>query len=303
MRHRRKSLPAEQPRTAALLALVSASTAWTEGRWPTCIAAAREAEHIAETRCTGAWWEIGHARAVLQDALRWSGGYHDLARTHERCARDAAVRGDRFAQVTFQVRFGSTLALLRNDPEAARAACEVAAQWTTSGVHLQHLAAFHAVYLGLPEQALHHALGRFRQLRWSPLRTAAPPRAKLRHQLAVCRLALAAQREGAARRTLIAQARRDAAKVRGAGWRYTSLLADIAFRTADVLEGRAGASHADLRLRAERLAMPQLAAALELADAASPTRQGGARRLERLGAARPHRWARVLLPGMPLPEL
>ena len=144
---------------------------------------------------------------------------------------DARARHDRFATVTFRVRFASTLHLVDDQPEAALEDCAAAATWSPQGVHMQHLAAFHAraetlLYLGRPQAALAHACSAIARMRHAPLLLAKAPRAKAYAQLAACKLAYAASRREAERGRWLKSANGDLRKVRAASLHYTDLLAD-----------------------------------------------------------------------------
>jgi eukaryotic-like serine/threonine-protein kinase len=297
------------PKLAALVALVEATTAWSAGAWATCVEAAQAAERLAEHGCVGAWWEMDLARAVMLDALRWSGRYLELSARLERYLDDANARDDRFAMVTFRLRFGSALHLVAGLPDAAWQACNVASDWSAQGVQLQHLAEFHAraetlLYMGRADAALDHAERALARMRHAPLLLARAPRAKAHHQLAACKLACAAQEVGARRAALVQGARRDLRQVWAAGLAYTDLLADALAHAADALLRRPGQQHepaaaAALQARARSLGMPQLSAALALLTSASlDERRRAHARLRELGVAEPARWASVLVPGL-----
>lgn len=292
-------------RAHALLALTGAAIAWTEGRWTECIENAKRAELIAEQECLGAWWEVGLSRALLQDSLRWSGRYRELSVLTERYLADAHARGDLFAEVSFRTRFEATLRLLDDEPARAWRACDAALDWPSRSIHLQHLAEFHSraeclLYQGAHELALARVAEDVRRLRWAPLLLSVPPRAKMFHQRAACRLAVAGAADSGTRKRLVRAARRDIRAVRARPWGYTRLLADILEATADSLEGRCVRARLfALRAEAYRLAMPQYGAALGLAVSASAAeRASSERELLELGVQNPLRWSAVLLPGL-----
>lgn len=289
------------PRLRAMLVLVEAVRTWAIGHWDACLAASRTAERIAEHECMGAWWELGLSRSLLQDALRWSGRYPDLRASIDHYLGDAGHRGDRFAAVTFRVRFASTLALIDDRPGTAADHNEAGAEWRARGVHLQHLVTVHAraehlLYIGASECALAYVERQVRAMRFAPLLQSVPPRAKLHHLRASCRLAVAA--EFPERRTALLRAlREDVRTLRAPGWGYTDLLADLVDLAADHLRGRdIRPIAAALRPRAVSLAMPQYAAALAYLD--RDTEVEAETTLKMMGVAAPRRWAQVLIPGL-----
>ncbi|HEX3760996.1 MAG TPA: protein kinase [Kofleriaceae bacterium] len=293
----------EPPRIRALFLIAEAVLAWTTGRWRACIEHTTHAERIAREQCAGAWWEINISRAVHQDALRWSGRYAELAPLADDSLADAHRRGDRFGQVTFRIRFATTLHLLGDRPDAAWRDCDACRDWPSRDLHLQHLSEFHSraecmLYRGDTAAALAFAEQRVRDMRWAALLRATAPRLKVFHQLAACRLAEAAHAHGRARDRLIGNARRAIARVRRAPWSYAGLLADLVTATADHLEGRpVGATLAGLAERARTLDMPHYAEAIAVFQPAADRAAAGSA-LHARGAVDPVRWAAVLLPGL-----
>ena len=303
----------DEPRVRALFSIARAVIAWATGRWRECAEAMQQAEQIAEHECVGAWWELNISRSLRQDALRWSGRYHELRPLTERYLVDAERRNDRFGTVMFQRRFASTLFLLDDRPGDARRSCDTSgtypqsagSEWQSEDVHLQHLAQFHAraeylLYMGREDEALAFAKERFRQMRWAPLLMATPPRIKVFHQLATCRLAVAARCQGRQRKKLVRAARADNRTVRSAEWGYACFLADLLAATADHLDGMdVDERLADLQRRAGELDMTQYAASIGLVRARdSRERQSSESQVRQLGVANPVRWSAVLLPGL-----
>lgn len=288
------------PRLGALFAVSRASAAWARGDFRACVELATEAERIARDECVGAWWELGLARSVLQDSLRWQGRYPELRTRTAAYLEDATRRADRYGIVTYRTRFASTLALVDGDVDAAWEACTGQEPWGAEGTHLQHLAALHAraeilLYAGAPERALEEVRRATSGLRMGALFVLPAPRTKLLQLRASCALACAQRADGSGRRALVRRARADLARVRRAGWPYATLLADIGEASARAVEGRADAEAlARLRPQAAALAMGQLEAALGMAlgDAEA------AQRLRERGVREPDRLAAMLVPGL-----
>ena len=295
----------EPPRIRALFLIAEAVLAWTTGRWQACIEHTTRAERIAREQCAGAWWEINMSRAVHQDALRWSGRYAELAPLADDSLADAHRRGDRFGQVTFRVRFATTLHLLGDRPDAAWRDCDACRDWPSRDLHLQHLSEFHSraecmLYRGDTTAALAFAEQRVRDMRWAALLRSTAPRLKVFHQLAACRLAQAARARGRARARLIGDARRAIVRVRRSPWGYAGLLADLVTTAADHLEGRpVDAVLTALAGRARSLDMPHYAEAISVfLGQAAGDRAGAGSALRARGAVDPVRWAAVLIPGL-----
>ncbi|MFO0681379.1 MAG: protein kinase [Sandaracinus sp.] len=287
------------PRLLALFAVSRASAAWIRGEFRQCVELAGEAERIARDECVGAWWELGLARSVLQDSLRWQGRYGELRERTEGYLADAARRADRYGLVTYRTRFASTLALVDGDVDAAWEACTGEGAWGAEGTHLQHLAALHAraeilLYAGRPEEALEEVDRASAGLRMGALWVMPSPRAKLLHLRACCALACAQKASGSPRRALLRRASADLARVRRAGWRYATLLAEIGEESIRAVQGaRDEVALRRLEERATALDLGALAAAL--GTARSPE---GAARLRALGPHEPERFAWMLAPGL-----
>lgn len=290
----------------ALHAAMSAGVRWSSGEWASCVRFAEEAERIARTRCVGAWWALNFSRSMILDASRWMGAYDSLVERLRDYLQDAVRRGDTHARITFETRFASVAELLRDRPIEAWHACAAARQWRTSGVHLQHLTELHAraeclLYAGHPEAALRWVEQRYRGIRRSPLMMSKPPRLKVLHQLATCRLAVAAVESGGRRRALVRSVRPLERELRSVGWGYTNLLADLLAHGCALTLGQASQHTAEgLSRHALALDMRQYADALSIAS--DPVPGAGQRpSISTDAIARPERWAAVLIPGISPP--
>jgi tetratricopeptide (TPR) repeat protein len=97
-----------------------------------------EAQAQFRDQTTGTTSELAHVRVFELLALRRIGDFHALAGAYRDYVRDAARRGDRYAETTF-IRSANLLWLAADDVETARA--ELArARWSPpeGGFHLQH---------------------------------------------------------------------------------------------------------------------------------------------------------------------
>ena len=74
--------------------------AYFGGQYRKAVAELREAERMMRDETIGTAWELTSVRLFLMFAMRHLGAFNDLRRSHNEYVRDAARRGDRYAETT-----------------------------------------------------------------------------------------------------------------------------------------------------------------------------------------------------------
>ena len=216
----------DHPHATAMVELMTASSAWSEGRWGSAARHAVDAMEILRGQCTGVTWELAFANIHHLDALAYMG---DLAGIREHLPgllAAARARGDLYAQTLLRLRFGTMLALADDDPAAAEQALEAVKDWSNAGYHVEHMVATYntaewRLYCGQSAEAWRGISEDWVDLRSSQLLRMQANRIHM-HALRgrVALSAAHAESDPTKRRQLLATARKDARRIRreSTGW-------------------------------------------------------------------------------------
>lgn len=294
----------EAPEVRGLLETMEATVAWSGAQWRACAGDAQSAVSTLARRCRDRTYQLNLARSLLYDAAIWLGEFGSLVDNAQILVDDARRRGDLYAETMFAMRFGCTAALTLDDVEGARRWLQHLDVWAQTGFHLQHLVALHhdvdiSLYQGDVQAATQRLDATWRAARRALYFHSQPHRIKLRELKARVELAQAAAHEGSQRKRHLRRAARLSRAIAREQTRFAQVLSGLLNLCARCIqEGQldpvraAGLIEMSLRLDLGMHAH-LLGAALGQKDA--QLWLAGQR------VARPDRWLRVYLPGVPAP--
>jgi tetratricopeptide (TPR) repeat protein len=249
----------ENPEAQALVTLVKGSAAYMQGRWRT----ARDLFDGAETvlqRCTGVAWELDTARFYMTLALFYLGELNELARRLPSLLKEARERDALYVETNLRTRMAYVTSLAADDPDqAARDVRRGMERWSQQGFHIQHYYELVAtteiaLYTGRGAEALDGVERCWKDLRRSFLLGVQPVRVEAVCLRARAALAAALDANGAEHRraSLVAAAKRDAARLARERATWAIGLSELVLSGVATLEQRTADAAASLR-RAERL--------------------------------------------------
>ncbi|MFO0750141.1 MAG: protein kinase [Myxococcota bacterium] len=129
------------PMARAVVEIMRASSLWSVGDWPRCVAAASEGARTLREHCRGASWEVNFAMTHMLDAMVWLADFEAHERTFRAELEDAIARGDRYAQLMYVVRDMMMNATVRDTLEEAEARADgVMSAFGDRGFQVEHLA-------------------------------------------------------------------------------------------------------------------------------------------------------------------
>ena len=219
------------PRALGLVAVMSATCAWSVGHWEECVRRARAAKEILHGAHERVTWERDTAAIFEVDGLRWSGRWAEMKAILPELLIDARSRGDLYAEAILQMHAGSCAALADDDTDRARAGLRLLGRWSNRGFHVEHLVETHnqveiALYEGHGRDAFNVIAQRWPVLRKSLLLRVQTLRIQM-HSLRA-RAAVSAAHEAASnRRWLMWVARRDMVTIRRERTGWGDALADL----------------------------------------------------------------------------
>jgi serine/threonine protein kinase/tetratricopeptide (TPR) repeat protein len=250
----------DNPEAQALVTLVKGSAAYMQGRWRTARDLFERAETVLQERCAGVAWEIDTARFYMALALFYLGELNELARRLPSLLKEARERDALYVETNLRTRIAYVTSLAADDPDqAARDVRRGMERWSQQGFHIQHYYELVAtteiaLYTGRGAEALDGVERCWKDLRRSFLLGVQPVRIEALFLRARAALAAAIDSSGADRRrgSLVASARRDAARLARERATWAMALSELVLSGVATLEQRTGDAAGSLR-RAEQL--------------------------------------------------
>jgi hypothetical protein len=283
------------------------------GHWRDCLPFFDEAERIFRERCTGVAWELATGNLLRSYSLARLGELTELSKNVTQFLQEAEQRGDLYGSTVLRMGEPNLIWLAMDLPEEARSECEEGIRrWSQRGFHQQHVDFSYAMtqidlYVGDGAAAFARVSGVWPQLEKSFTLRLDVARIVSLHLRGRAALAAAVEASGAARKELLADARRmvKALRKERARWAQpcaTALRAALAHLDGDdvsaaalLAEAAAGFDEHEMRMHSASLRARR--GVLVAGEEGAADREAARAWTQAQAVANPERFVRVLAPG------
>ncbi|MBI4509937.1 MAG: AAA family ATPase [Deltaproteobacteria bacterium] len=209
---------ANDPYAAAAVMACRAHASYFWGQWSTALAQCEEAEAVLRERCVAVHWEITTMRKWIGRSLYFLGRIRDLSARVPAFLESFRECGNLYGETSMRATVAPFVALSADNPEAGHEELNRAlGSWSHRGYHVQHYYSLYSraslfAYQGQPDTAV-----RVLREEWPALQRSLLLRIELTrcfmHDVRARALVGAAAASPAAKKSLLAQARRDAGQL------------------------------------------------------------------------------------------
>jgi eukaryotic-like serine/threonine-protein kinase len=126
-------------RAIGIVEIIAGSTRWSAADWKGCVEHIKKGVALLRRHCTDVSWEVNFGQTHALDALSWMGELAEARRVLLDELKQAAARGDLYAQTMYTLRDLPTLRMIEDQPDEARACSEALKRWTNRGFHVEHM--------------------------------------------------------------------------------------------------------------------------------------------------------------------
>jgi predicted Ser/Thr protein kinase len=234
------------PHATAFTRLVAGSAAYLAGRWGESARCLDDAEELLRVACRGVAWELDSAHIIGMLCRVQMGDLLELARRLPSLQEEARARGDLYAEVMLSVSSAPWLLLAEDRAaEAVQMVNAALARWTHGRFDIVRNGALYAsgemaLYRGDAAAAWAASADAARRLSLSPLMRVQVLRIRFLYLRARSAIAAAAAHDGKQRRTFLARAESDAARLAGERSPWGNALASLVFGLVRSSQGRPG---------------------------------------------------------------